>query len=685
MSSALYYAADARLTPVALDVLRAARAIAYGEEEVDFIEAPPGVGALNMGFFPGLPEDAPRTLSPREMGLVPRAEIIVAAAMRQYQGVPLLKGPIENDAKTLYLDIETHGIEDMWSMAPEDYFRLGQYAWGIQGEVHLTESREHILELIRSAECTIAHMGHNFDWSVLFGKDSTEALELAMDRRLFCTKVFAGYNFPAPDSYVDRKGHWRKNASKPENLTHGWLSLDNLCYVFGTPGKTEDLSALAEEFGGYGKIPRSDPRYRKYAVRDVTALQGLVGAMMEFATPDDYDWREQHYTAVTAQITRNGFAVDVDAAKHRAYELQERKAELLADLEKKHDFPTEGKQPWRSKKGKESIRALLADAGIDPEKDEDWPRTKTGAISLGGEALTTALKDTPLEETGRRLAELMGQRTLAQLALECVQPDGLVHPEINNFQRSGRSSVTKPGLTVVNGAEKGYYVARPGYKLVSIDYSAADARAVVAMSGDMEYAKRFEPGVDAHELTGRASFGDELYDSNPKLYRTGSKPIGHGTNYQIGAKKLAKQIRLVSGLPMTEEKAKSLLDAFNSHYTGVTEWKKKAAQEGSRGWVTNLWGRVMPVEKGRSYTQAPGLLGQATTREIIADALMRLPIEYLLWVKVPVHDELIFEIPEDRLDEIPVIAELMRGEVNGVDFPVQAGEPADNWADATHD
>lgn len=683
----LYYAADAPFSPRAWDILRGARSLAFGDEEINIEEEQPGVGALNFGHT-GLPDGAVRTLSAREMTQVPRAEVIIAAAMRRYQFKPLRNGPIENDAKTLYLDLESFSVKERWAMSPQGYFRLGQWAWGIEGEVFTTESYDDIVDLVRSAECTVAHMGHAFDLSVLFGVNSLEALHMAMADRLFDTKVFAGYNFPAPDWYIDRNGRKRINASKPDQAVHGWLSLDNLCHVFGTPGKEGDLKALAEEFGGFGNIPLDDPRFLAYARQDIGSLQHLTGSLLEFATPDDYDWREQQWAAIQAQISRNGFSVDRKAAEHRVATLGQRKDELLADLKEKYGFPTGGKMPWRTKVGRQAILDLLTDAGIDPHEDEDWPLTKTGNISLGGEALITALEDTPLAETGRDLAELMGQRSLAQLALDNLQPDGKVHPEIHALQRSGRSSVTEPGLTVYNDAEKAYFVAEPGHKIVSVDYSAADARAVVAMSGDEEYAKRFEPGVDAHELTGRGAFGDERYDSDPVLFRDASKPISHGTNYMIGAKKLVKQIKLRTGIVFTVEEGKEMLANFYALYEDVAAWQKATDLEGRSGWVTNLWGRMMPVERGRSYTQGVGLKGQSTTREVIVDALIRMyraDPTLITYVKVPVHDELIFEIPEERLEEvIPEIEVLMKGVVNGVEFPVQVGEPADNWAAATH-
>src|SRR5690606_22870319 len=159
---------------------------------------------------------------------------------------------------------------------------------------------------------------------------------------------------------------------------------------------------------------------------------------------------------------------------------------------------------------------------------------------------------------GKALAEVMGHRSLSQLTLDCVQPDGKVHPEISAVQRSGRKSTTNPGLTVwtsrgEGAVEKSYYIPdNEDERLVAFDYSQADARIVAAYSGDVEYAKRFEEGVDSHELTGRLIFtgetvqqedGEEFfiphYDDDPVENRKTAKNLGHAYSYRAGEVKLS--------------------------------------------------------------------------------------------------------------------------------------------------
>lgn len=682
------------VTPIshlAKEILRQAIKQVYGDAPVTFIKADPGPDVLCFGSSGGI-----RTLSPKQILAYPNAVGFLVSALRRLEyGDAASQVPWDcNPDKVLYLDIEAHGIEHRWNMAPEDYFRLGQYAWGPTGTVNITTDHSEIIGAIHAATGIVAHNGHSYDLSVLFGKDSIEPLMMAEDHLIFDTMVFAALACPAPMTYIDRKGRVRNNAVKPE-MALQWLSLDNLCYQLGLDGKEGDLKALAEEFGGFGNIPTDDPRYTAYSIQDVKALQELTTALIHVHKPTEYDWREQLNAAIDAQNARNGFRVDIPVARVRVQELAVRKEVLLAELQADYGFPTTGKMPWRTTAGKAAVMKILAEQGITPVTRPDWTKTKTGNISLGGETLVSLTEGTDAEEVGVSLAELMGQRSLAQLALDCTQDDGFVHPEITALQRSGRKSTTKPGLTVwtsrgKGAIEKSYFIPDSDDELlVAFDFSQADARIVAALSGDRAFAKRFAEGVDAHELTGRMVFGDELYDSDPEKYRFVAKTEGHAWGYRAGAKKLAA----VSGQPL--EMAERFVERMAKAYPRVIDWQDRVTYEGERGYIINEWGRRMVVEEDRSYTQTPALLGQSGTRELMVDALIRMlryDVRLITWVRAQVHDELIFSIPKTELSWAPdKIIELMECEWEPSDgsgqkmkFPVSRSEPAINWFKASH-
>lgn len=650
--------------------------------------------------------------------------------------------------KLLFADIETHNAGKQYGMPAREFFRLGQFAWG-DGEIQVTSDYDYFVEQVRAADWVVFHNGISFDLPVLFGTESTEPLEMALDGKVICTYVLATLLNPVPYSYTNKSGHTFYDAAKPERAKK-WYALENQCFQYGIPGKFGDLTDLAKQHNppktlrrdlDYALIPLDDPDFLEYARQDIEALRGLYYRLIQEIKDQDYNreyiWREMVKWSINAQITKNGVLVDIPEAQDRVEHLKQERDLIMEMLVRDFDFPTTGKQPWKSDAGKEAIISALKTHGVHTT-DPGWDRTAGGAPSFGGEVLQKITKGTGAEELGRALATLMGQRSLAQLALESVYEDGLAHPSILCIQRSGRTSVTEPGLTVWTAkcgicgegvcdhpesgtVEKRYFIPEPGNKMVSLDFSSADARAMAALSGDAAYAIQFEVNedgtakYDSHNLVGEAAFGKEKYWAGvpagvkkPPL-RNPSKVISHSTNYNVGAKKLAAGMNeacVDAGLDMEFEvwEAKNMLDNFNKQYPLLKRFKDKAVAEGeSLGYVENPWGRRMRVDEGRSFTQSPALQGQSVTAERIYDGLIKIArdkIECIRWVKFPVHDEVVLSIPEVDLDwGIPYFQQSMSGvfdpfETSGgnpkwtvsqpIEFLMSAGEPANDWHSAGH-
>ena len=626
----------------------------------------------------------------------------------------------------LFFDIEAHNVGKQWDMSKEEYFRLGQYAWGREGEVVLTTSYDEMIEQIKKARLVIGHNIHAFDLSVLFGQDSTYPLQMAMDKRVLDTFTWASVVMPAPDRWVDENGremYTIRNGKADIGVSMKWLGLNNLNHQLNIPMKTASLRDLAKKYNpkgtkvndlDYGLIPLDDPDFLEYGVGDVVAVRALAIKLLEIpGGVSQYVWREQKFAAICAQNTRNGWLVDIDKATKRVTDLKTKRDAIMDDVVAKYGLPTEGKMPWRSADGKAAIFAALADFGITPGTRPDWPMTdsKNPTPSLGGDALKMLTKDTPAEDLGTALAELMGQRPLAQQALDYVQSDSRVHPDITYLQRSGRLSTTKPGLTTwtsrgPGAVEKEYFISEGGHKQVSFDFSNADARIVAAYSGDTEYLKRFDPGVDSHELTGRLVWGDEGYEAemlpgwedddeirkkNP--LRHTAKTLTHAYSYGARAKTLAFNSAKI-GTPVDLETCEFFCARMDAAYAGVVRWQRDAAAQGESGWITNDWGRRMVVSKGRAFTQSSALLGQSGTRELMVDGLIRLAetdLRFITYLKAQVHDEIIMDLPEETLDtDVPLVVRCLsttwKPQYGGqaVEFTLSHGSPASDWYQAGH-
>lgn len=589
--------------------------------------------------------------------------------------------------RTLIFDIESHNVEKLYSVPPEEFCRLFGYKVAGDREVTLTTDLDEMRQQIRSADCVIGHNVHMFDLRAIFGVESEEPLRLAQARKVYDTFVHATLVNPAPRMYVNRDG---KNAlaEKPEQMRR-WFSLDEQAHRLGVPGKTHDLKALAKEFGGFGEIPVDDERFREYLVGDVEASEAVAKALLKLGPLDHYAMREQEIWARAAVISSNGVRVDSEAAQARVDELTARKHELLAWLQESYGLPAEGKSPWATDRGKEAIFAALADLGV--ETNHDWPRTPAGARALGGQVLIDKTVGTEAEELGQALAELKGQRSLAQLALESTHPDGFAHPEITMLQRSGRWSTTKPGLTIwtargEGAVEKSYFIPDSEDEvLLEIDYSNADARVVAALSGDRKYAERFEPGADGHMINAVAAWGQEVVDTDPAGYRQKAKPLGHGWSYGGQARTLAKH----AGVDL--EDAKTFCDGMAKEYAVLVGWQRKVRSQVHNNRIYNDWGRPMYVEPGREFTQVPALHGQSGTREIVCDAILRFSPEALRHVKAQIHDAILFSVPKKNWElyrdylvtTMETTFEPKRGGQN-ITLPVDSGSPGKDWFEASH-
>lgn len=604
---------------------------------------------------------------------------------------------------TLTFDIETHSAHLLYSMPPEEFVRLIGYAWD-DGPVTITTDIEELRREILKALLIQGHNIHTFDLRAIFGYLSNTPMELADEGRVYDTWTHAALVNPAPYTYINRHGK-KALADTPEKMK-AWFALDEQAHQLGVIGKTDNLKELAFEFGdpdlpakeriidGYGKIPLDDPRYIAYLIGDVESSRAVAKKLLEKGPLDDYAMREQRIESRKAAISSNGWRVDLDTAQARSDFLRGRRESIMEGLVTDYDFPTEGKQPWKSKLGKEAIRKALIDAGV---RETDWPKTNKGNLSFGGEILAKLTEGTPAEELGTALSELMGQRSLSDLTIKSVHPDGRVHPEITMLQRSGRWSTTEPGLTIwtargEGAVEKSYYL--PDYDdhvLIEIDLSNADARAVASLSGDKEYAKRFQPGEDGHMHNAWAAWGRDVVGedrTNPvtAAYRQKGKPLGHGWSYGGRANTLSMQ----AGVPLAD--AKKFVKGMDTTYHVVVKWQNKVRKfANDHGYVVNPWGRRMWTEKGREFTQAPALMGQSVTREMMCDALLSMSHGAVRSIKAQIHDAFIFSIPRENWEKFrdyllwKIESFLSPKGGQRIDFPATCGPPGNNWQEASHD
>lgn len=264
---------------------------------------------------------------------------------------------------------------------------------------------------------------------------------------------------------------------------------------------------------------------------------------------------------------------------------------------------------------------------------------------------------------------------------------------------TGRLSSTDPNLqnipirTKEGRQVRQAFVARDGYKVVAADYSQIELRIMAHLSKDEGLLNAFSKGLDVHKATAAEVFGialDEVSDNQ----RRSAKAINFGLIYGMSAFGLAKQ------LGIGRHDAQSYMDKYFERYPGVLRYME-TTREGAKslGYVTTVFDRRLYLPdinatNGMRRAGAERAAINAPMQGTAADIIKKAMIAVSDWMKalsdrsdvamiMQVHDELVFEIKEDKVEQyIEEINSLMENCVK-LDVPlvVEAGV-GDNWDEA---
>ena len=417
-------------------------------------------------------------------------------------------------------------------------------------------------------------------------------------------------------------------------------------------------------------VPITFPAYWQYAALDPI----LTYRVWEEHQSELYEFAPLYDIEITVQqqltdMEKRGALVDVEYCKDAIMGLESEMDELA---ERCRDFdvqsPTSNQQV---------IKAMLKDAVVFTK------RTEKGNISLDEEVLKSL--DHPLAELVikyRHAKKICG--TYLQNFIKLSDKDGYLHPDVNQLgARTGRMSVGRPSMQNLERSSlvRDAIIARPGHKLVLIDYDQIEYRLMAHYAGMESIREAAIAGVDLHTVTARLIYN---VDEVTKEQRQITKNATFAKIYGAGIETFAETAQI----PVVEaETFMAQYDLSNPevpHFiTELIRQVKVREDEEGVAYVTTHYGRRLRKHKGRGEYVLVNYLIQGTAADVLKEKMMRLSLEGLDdYLIMPVHDELVFDIPEDEIDElVPRLVEAME-EHTRFSVPLTVGvEIVDRWGD----
>ncbi len=407
-----------------------------------------------------------------------------------------------------------------------------------------------------------------------------------------------------------------------------------------------------------------------------------------------YETLERPLVPVLGRMEGRGIAIDRQVLSRLSDEFGQKQAGLEDEIGKLAGQPLNPGSP------KQLGDVLFGSMGLP-----GGTKTKTGQWATGARALEE------LAEQGHELPrKILDWRQVSKLRSTYTDAlPGYVNAQTHRVHTSyalaatttGRLSSSEPNLqNIPVRTEEGRkirkaFIAEPGTKLVSADYSQIELRLLAEVADVPALRKAFRDGLDIHAMTASEIFGVPV-KGMPGEVRRRAKAINFGIIYGISAFGLANQ------LAIQREEAGAYIKKYFERFPGIRDYMEETkAFAKKNGYVMTLFGRkchypdiaaVNPSLRAFNERAAINARLQGSAADIIRRAMIR--IEPALTkaklnakMLLQVHDELIFEVPEGEVAKtLPVVKRVMEEApmpAVSLSVPLQVdARAANNWDEA---
>ncbi len=488
-----------------------------------------------------------------------------------------------------------------------------------------------------------------------------------------------------------------------------------ISYVLDGSSHKHSMDALSEHYLDHTPIPYKEvagtgksqvtfdrvdiEKALDYAAEDAEITLRLYKTLKPRLVPDKmvsvYENIERPLIPVIAQMELEGIKVDPAILKSMSTDFGKRIADLEEEIHKLAGTPFNIGSP------KQIGEILFEQMGLEGGK-----KTKTGQYSTD----VKTLEELALQghEIVQKILDWRGLSKLKSTYTDALQEE--INPETGRVHTSyhltgtstGRLASSDPNLqNIPIRTEDGRkireaFIASEGHTLLSVDYSQVELRLSAEMAGVAALRQAFHDNVDIHTLTASQVFDVPVEEVSGEIRRQ-AKAVNFGIIYGISGWGLAKQLGCDPG------DANDFIKRYLARFPEIRDYmeeKKEEARE--HGFVKTLYGRKcftpninakIPAQRGGSERAAINAPLQGTAADIMKIAMAKMPDALKnaglnAKMLLQVHDELIFEVPENELDKTSeVVKTIMETayKIMNVDISVpleaEAGH-GQSWAEA---
>ncbi len=512
-----------------------------------------------------------------------------------------------------------------------------------------------------------------------------------------------------------------------QNMKYDWLLLSRygitvapfddtmlLSYALDAGRTKHGMDALSQTILGHTPIPYKDvagsgkkavsfaqvaiDKATAYAAEDADVTLRLWKVLKARLTAEKmnvvYERLERPLVDVICRMEERGISVDRQILSRLSGDLAQKAAAIEDEI-----YELAG-QKFNVGSPKQLGEILFGEMGLPGGK-----KTKTGQWATGAQQLED------LAAEGHELPrKIVNWRQLTKL--KSTYTDALpnyINPQTNRVHTSyamaststGRLSSSEPNLqNIPVRTEEGRkirtaFIAEKGNRLLSADYSQIELRVLAHVADIPQLRQAFADGIDIHAMTASEMFGVPVEGMDPMVRRQ-AKAINFGIIYGISAFGLANNLGIERG------EASDYIKKYFERFPGIKDYMDSTkAYCREHGYVETIFGRKAhyPEIKStnhsmRAFNERAAINApiQGSAADIIRRAMVRMEAameEANLSAKMllQVHDELIFEVPEDEVDKTTsVVTKIMEDAplpVLKLSVPLQVdARAADNWDEA---